>query len=304
MILASSPPGGDVNCDGRVDATDIRALIAILLGAPAASCTTGDVNADGAVSAADVVAVARISALAMASPTRTAMFTRTPTATRTSTRTATPTVTATPTPTISRGPQITFFGLVSASGHQLTPLIPETNQHPAVYATCSQPGACAGAGFIIVVEAKPGSSGKSPGISSFNSNPNDPRARPDLQLEADRDLGVPTQAVCDKGPAPAFPLGGVPAIDPPSFDLTSQSVADALNDLACRFDSHTGADPCTLTINDNPKLIEPSSTTQFCTAGVIGRELDLPNGDTTFTVQWRDKDGNLSGMKRVVVRVP
>jgi len=302
MLRAAPSARGDVNCDGRVDAADIEALTAVLFGTAPDSCGSADVNVDGRISAADAVALVSAVAPPVTTPSRSPAFTRTPTATRTSTRTTTPTVTRTPTPTLSRGPQITFFGLASASGHKLEPIAPE--QDPPVYATCSQPGSCPGAGFLIVIEAKPGSSGKPPGLSTFKSNPNDPTARPDLQLEANRDLGIPTRAVCDKGPAPAFPLGGVPAIDPPSFDPTSQNVADALNDLACRFDSHTSADPCTVTANDNPRLVDPTSTTQFCTAGVVGKELDLPNGDTTFTVQWRDMVGNLSGTKRIVVRVP
>lgn len=174
-----------------------------------------------------------------------------------------------------------------------------------VYATCSHPGACAGAGFIIVVEARSGTSGRSPGTVKFNSNPNDPTARPDLQLEANHNWGNGSAAVCDSGPAPAFPLGGVPGINPASYDAGSQMVADALNDLACRFDSHTAADPCTLDKNDNPKLANPTqSTTQFCTAGVVGHELLLPNGDTTLTVQWRDSGGNLSTVHRIIVRIP
>lgn len=64
-ILLLRPPGaakaqasGDVNCDGRIDAADVGALVPTLFGDFGAECTVGEVNADGRISAADVAAAA------------------------------------------------------------------------------------------------------------------------------------------------------------------------------------------------------------------------------------------------------
>jgi len=160
-----------------------------------------------------------------------------------------------------------------------------------------------GSGMFIVVEAKPGSSGKPPGGNTFNSDPADPSVRPDLQLEANRDLGNGSAAICDMGPAGSMPIGGVPGINPPSFDLGSQTVADALNDFGCRFDLHTTF-PCTLNDRDNPQLVASDTTVQLCTTSVVGHEVELPTGDTLFTVQWRDNGGNISLPRQIIIRVP
>jgi hypothetical protein len=239
--------------------------------------------------------------------TNTATQTLTPTASRTATWTRTPTATITatatlpPTPTVPivAGPQITFFGLATASGHRLTP-VDVTPEGSPIY----QP--LFGAGFIIVVESKSGSSGKAPGVKTLNSSLTDPSARPDIQIEANRALGNGSAAVCDIGPAPNQPIGGIPGINPPSFDPTSQMVADALNDFGCRLDSHTASDPCTLTDNDIPRLVASDTSTQFCTAGVVGHEVEFPQGDTLLTVQWRDTATvpNLSLPRQIIVRVP
>jgi hypothetical protein len=163
-----------------------------------------------------------------------------------------------------------------------------------------------GSGFFIVVEAKAGSSRAAPGSSRLNSIPDDPSARPDFQLEANHDLGNGSATVCDVGPAPDQPIGGIPGIDPPNFDPASQQVADALNDFSCRFDRHTAADPCTLNSHDNPQLVASDTTVQLCTSGVVGREVEFPAGDTLLTVQWRDTATvpNLSLPRQIIVRVP
>ena len=82
----------------------------------------------------------------------------------------------------------------------------------------------------------------------------------------------------------------MPGINPPTFDITSQKVADALNDFACRFADQTTA-PCTLTPRENYGFVAADTSTQFCTAHVVGHELLFPSGDTVLTVQWRDTAG-------------
>ena len=158
-----------------------------------------------------------------------------------------------------------------------------------------------GAGFFIVVESKPGTSHKAPGVSVSNSDPTDPTARPDLQIEPSRDLGNGSALICDAGPAP--PIGGVPGINPPTFDLASQKVADVLNDFGCRFANQTLA-PCTLTPRENYGFVASDTTTQFCTAYVLGHEVLFQSGDTLLTVQWRDSSGNIGLARTIVVRVP
>ena len=157
-----------------------------------------------------------------------------------------------------------------------------------------------GADFFIVVESKAGTSHRPPGTLLSNSDPNDPGARPDLQIMPNRDMGNGSAAVCDTT-APL--IGGVPGINPPTFDITSQTVANVLNDLACRFDNNTTS-PCTLTSRENFGFVAPDTSTQFCTAGVVGHELLLPSGDTLLTVQWRDTGGNIGLPRHLVVRVP
>src|SRR5262249_38491699 len=141
---------------------------------------------------------------------------------------------------LTAGPIITFFGLTTADNHVLPPTTTDAHGNP-IYALDY------GAGFFIVIEAKPGTSGRNPGVTTSDSDPNDPGARPDLQIMPNRDLGNGSPQVCDAGPAP--PIGGVPGIDPPTFDITSQKVADVLNDFACRFADQTLA-PCTLNARD------------------------------------------------------
>jgi hypothetical protein len=225
--------------------------------------------------------------------------TASPTATHTPTITRTPTATVPPTPTlpIVPGPRITFFGVTTASNHLLAP-VDLTPQGVPIYERQF------GSGMILVVEATAGSSGRPPGVNTLNSDPTDPSVRPDLQLEANRNLGNGSAAICDVGPAPDQPIGGVPGIDPPSFDPGSQMIADALNDFGCRFDVHTPLDPCTLNSHDNAQFVASDTSVQLCTIGVVGHELELPTGDTLLTVQWRDTGGNLSLPRQIIVRVP
>lgn len=169
-----------------------------------------------------------------------------------------------------------------------------------------------GTGFFIVIEAKPGSSGFAPGAIQFTD---DAGARPDLQLQSNRDLGsgsgLGSAAVCDTLPPDA---GGVPGFNPPTFDPGSQAVTDALNDFGCRFDNNTG-DPCILVDTNNtggpcnrdthnPGFGAPSSSIQFCTGGTVSRSLAFQKGDTRLTVQWRDTVGNLGTPAQIIIRVP
>jgi hypothetical protein len=138
-------------------------------------------------------------------------------------------------------------------------------------------------GFSLVVEGRPGGANSPIGTSTFDWNAADPTVLPYLLIEASRPLGDGSPAVCDDAP-PA--LGGVPAVNPPNFSST-QAVADAINDFACRFRNGVGgsvgrgrADACTsfddgsfhFVFAPNPTVPHPS-TIRFC--GLIDAPLGL-----------------------------
>ena len=302
---------GDCNVDGVVTVDELVLGSRIGLGQTTIdACRALDVHGHGTVSIDELLAavryalsscptpVASLTPSASPSPTSTATATITLTPTRTATPSTTPSPTVTPTPT-SFGPQITFFGVASAQNLVPTPNGKDAQGRP-VY---DRP---VGAGFFIVVEAMPGSSGQPLGLSTFNSDPQNPTPRPDLQIESNKDLGNGSPAICDAaGPGATQTPGGVPAIPTPSFDPQSQQVSDALNDLGCRFNFRSQPDACTKDpITETPGFVSSDSTSQFCTAGALGHELELPSGDTVLTVRWRDQNGNLGNPASLVIHVP
>jgi len=160
-----------------------------------------------------------------------------------------------------------------------------------------------GSGFSLVVEGRPGGANTPVGSETFNWNPADPNSLPDLQIVVSRQLGNGSTAVCDDTPPN---LGGVPAIDPPMF-TGSQAIADALNDLGCRFKDGSGvaggrtADEACTIFPDGRFRFVGQSTIQFC--GLIDEPLVFPSGDTTVTAQIRDTAGRLSAPMSIVVRI-
>src|SRR6266404_4813840 len=123
------------------------------------------------------------------------------------------------------GPVITFLGITRADGRGVEPESVDA-QGVATYRNF------VGSGFQLVVEAKPGLSSYDVARRLFAHAPNDPKLRPDLEIEVSHPLGDGSTAVCDRSRPK---IGGIPAVNPPSFK-ESQEVADAMNDLACRFD--------------------------------------------------------------------
>ena len=120
---------------------------------------------------------------------------------------------------IALGPRITVVGITSADGRPASPLGFLLDGTPVFFNN-------SGFGFNVVVEATSGPNGVLVGTSVFDSVAGDPGRRPDLQPLIDRPLGNGSPAVCDES--------GVPATTPADFSLT-QPIADALNDLSCRF---------------------------------------------------------------------
>jgi hypothetical protein len=244
-----------------------------------------------------------------ATPTRTATSTATisgPTPTRTRTGTPTRTVPATPsatrtstlapTPTATQsasGAVITFLGLTRADDVLIDPA--GMSGDIPIY----QPSF--GYGFSIVVEAKSGPTRVPVAKSTFSSG-----SAPDLQIQVTRALGDGSTIVCDDTPPI---LGGVPAINPPTFS-NDPTITDRLNDLGCRFIDGSGAKigractestACVLGTDGQFACAEPDSSVQFC--GFIGQILAFPAGDTLVTVRVRDLQGAVGPAKQLIVRV-
>lgn len=160
-------------------------------------------------------------------------------------------------------------------------------------------------GFSIVLEARPGGTLADIDANTLNSNPTDPRVLPGLQIEVSRALGDGSTAVCDDTPPTT---GGVPAVNPADFSPT-QSVANAINDLACRFKdgfgSHSGiiksSEACTTFTDGGFHFVMGNSTTQFC--GQMNEPVSFPPGDTVVTARVRDVAGHISLPSRIVVRI-
>jgi len=192
------------------------------------------------------------------------------------------------------GPVITYFGITTADNHVIPPSGADENGVPIFERSF-------GAGFFLVIEAKPGTSNSAPDTRNLY-NPSDPSARPDVQILSSRPLGNGSPEVCDKGPPP-FPLGGVPGFPSLNLDDPSQAVTDALNDFACRLANNT-IDPCTLDDRERPAYVASDTTTQVCSDGVIGTEMRFPSGSTTLIVRWRDRNGNYGRPAKIIIRVP
>ena len=218
-----------------------------------------------------------------------------PTETPLPTETLTPTPEDTPTltPTPEQGPVIGFRGLTLADNSILDP-VGETDDGVPIYAPTF------GSGFILVIEAGPGLSGRPVGQFTF-----DGPGTPDLQVVVSRPLGNGSPTICDQTPPTA---GGVPAIDPPRFDESAE-VRAALNDLGCRFADGFGetrgrsclSEACVRFDSGQFGCISENASVQFC--GYVDAPMAFPSGDTVITARVRDRDGNYGPEARMIVRV-
>lgn len=178
------------------------------------------------------------------------------------------------------GPVITFAGVARADGELTQP----TGKNAQGYPIFQHP---VGSGFILVVEAKPGISNIEVGRSIYRYDPQDPTQRPDLEIEVDRMLGDGSPKVCD---ARRPSIGGVPAIDPPSFAETPK-VSAALNDFGCRFETFIeSSGACTVEKTGEFAFARPDSKVQFCM--VVARSWAFQDGQTLVSVRLRDNEGN------------
>lgn len=238
-------------------------------------------------------------------PTRTRTATRppatfTPTRSLTPTRTVPQTPTSTPTFGVARGPVIRFMGMTKADDTLIDPeplINPEDPNEIRVY---KRPF---GSGFSLVIEARPGISGRPVGKSTFDGG-----GCPDFQIQVTRDLGEnPTEAVCDV--LPTDPPGGVLGTNPPRLD-DSFDTCSRLNDLGCRFvdglgmavgRNCNGEQSCVRFESGEFGCVAPDATAQFC--GFVARTFEFPAGDTLVSVRARDSQGNLGPIAQMIVRV-
>lgn len=219
------------------------------------------------------------------------------TPTPTATLTVTPTVTPTPRPTLALGANIGFFGLLRADETLLDPSSVDAEGRP-VYVRQNP------SGFVFAIDAKPGTNGAPVGFNAYNYDPNNPAVRPDLQVEVSRPIGDGSATVCDNTEGH---FGGVPGIDPASFDGT-QTISDALNDLGCRFNDGTGTpggrtldSACVQFPDGEFHFVDESATVEFC--GFISFPLRFPDGDTIVTARVRDVNGIEGPPQQIVIRI-
>lgn len=236
---------------------------------------------------ATVLPTASPTAQAAASPTGTAVGTVTATAT------VPPTATATPDGT-GPGPIVSHLGLSAADDLPISSVGTDAAGRP-IYERLL------GAGMNLIIEARPGSDGRPPGIQAYSET-----GLPDLQILISQPLGDGSEEVCDVNPE--GPNGGVPAVDPPVFSLDPRTV-DAINDLGCRVNDGTGlpqgrgapGEACTRFESGAFGFVNSSSTVQYCLP--IAQAWAFPVGDTIVTARVRSVTGSLGAPRQIVVRV-
>ncbi len=190
------------------------------------------------------------------------------------------------------GPIITYFGAARADGTTVEPMSVDKKGIPTYHSAV-------GSGFMLVVEAKPGKSELEPGRRVFAYDPDDPKLRPDLEIETSRDMGNGSPAVCDRR-RPT--VGGVPGINPPSFAETKK-ISDAINDFSCRFETFIESDSsCTLSKSGDYSFVSKDTMTQFCM--IVARSYQYPIGQTVLSVRLRDADGNPGPVKQMRIVRP
>lgn len=184
---------------------------------------------------------------------------------------------------VANGPVITYLGISSAGGSLATAV-------PSDVPVFQRPG---GLGFNLVVESARGLSNLPVGQRLRNADPNDPSARPDLQVLVSRNLGDGSPMVCDDGGVPGVPL--------PSYG-PSQSVANTLNDVACHFTAVVNQGMgCTIDSYGAHAFASRASQVQFCFP-VSGLE-EFQDGGTIVTVRVLDTAGNPGPPAQIIVHV-
>ena len=285
---------GDCNDDGVVRIGELIRGVGIALERQALEqCPTYDGDDDGSVGIAELIRAVR-NALNGCPPVSTSTPTDSPRNTSTAANTATPIPTLVP-----QGPVILLLGLSTADDRMVEPSRIEDGV--PVFEVPQ------GRAFHIIAEAGLGPGNVSPLLATFRDD-----GPPDFQIQVNRPLGNGSAAVCD-GLSPIF--GGVPAINPPTFD-DPEAIRDALNDFGCRFqDSNmSGAqrigrscsDACVRFEDGTFGCSSGSAVSQFCSIIVSVAE-EFPPGDTLVSarvVGVVPMEGRVAGpVRRMIVRV-
>jgi len=100
-------------------------------------------------------------------------------------------------------------------------------------------------------------------------------------------------------------IGGIPSSA--NFGDT-QEVANAVNDLGCRFVNgqgqpvgRVGKDACTVFRDGGFRFVDEMSQIQFC--GLIAEPFAFPVGDTKVSARLRDTRGGAGPSASIIVRV-
>jgi hypothetical protein len=281
---------GDCDTSHNVTVDEVVTGVNIALGARNLSeCTAFDSTNDGSVTVDELLQAVN-NALDGCPPPSTPP-TRTPTATATQS--------PTPTQPVEPGPLITYFGIATAQNRVPTPIGIDDLGRQIFQPFCRS-------GFFIVVEARsnPNTGNLDVGRVTLDSDLGNPAVRPDLQLLASNGLGNGSEIVCDHnaGLGSEPPFGGVPGFNLLDFDPNSQAVANALNDIGCRFRVHTVLDPCTTSAFGTFRFVNAQTSIQFCSELTVDAFWAFPVGDTVLAVQLRDFDERLGHRQEIVIR--
>jgi len=190
------------------------------------------------------------------------------------------------------GPVVTHLGAARADGSVVEPIGKDAKGIP-IYETQ------VGSGFMLVVEGKPGLGNMEIGRKLFVYDLDDPKARPDLEIQATRDLGDGSKAVCDRTRPN---IGGMPGINPPDWSETLD-VSRTLADWACRFETFIESQSaCIVKRNGEFTFVDPATSTQFCMT--VARAWVFPEGETLVSARLRDVEGNPGPVKQIKIRRP
>jgi hypothetical protein len=269
---------GDCGLDGSTTVDDLVTGVQVVLGVVSIdACASLDSDGDLAATVDELVAAVRV-ALDGCTPQP---------------RAPAPPLAFTPRAVTSEGPEITHLGLATADDRPLLPSAVD-DEGRAVFVRPF------GQGMTVVVEARPGVSGRRVGSSTHS-----PQGQtPDLQVLVSRPLGDGDATVCEADGRG----GGIPAV--PSLDFAPDpTTVAAINDLGCRAVSRralSGTTFCTRNpfevASGQPFIaVSRESPAQFCIP--IARAWAFPVGDTIVAARVRDDAGNLGPVREMVVRV-
>lgn len=192
---------------------------------------------------------------------------------------------------------MTFVGLTKSDDTLIPPIDAEAAPGVPIIQRTN------GTGFSLVIEGAPGASGVAVGHTTYFEGPT---IAADLQIQVDHPLGNGSTAVCDRTGTSA---GGVPAIDPPTFDNLDDTLVGTMNDLSCRFLDGSGSpagrpnrEACVKFLpSEEYGFVSADSTLQFC--GFVDSITRFGTGDTLVSVRLRDEDGNWGPPAQFVVRI-